>query len=146
MKMKVDDERVCKKCNKSFPLTEEFFTKNPRCRYGLGWSCKKCRNLQILKWQNKNPERMKKTSRDSQLKRDYGISLKDYNEMFNKYKGRCAICGIHRDKLKKNFFVDHDHKTGEVRGLLCYQCNVGIGLLKENPFILLKSIKYLRGE
>lgn len=57
------------------------------------------------------------------LRQRYGISLDDYNALFNKQGGRCAVCGRHQSVLKNTLSVDHNHETGEVRGLLCYQCN-----------------------
>jgi hypothetical protein len=62
------------------------------------------------------------------LKLYYGITLIQYNEIFNSQNGCCKICGTHQSELKKALFVDHDHKTGKIRGLLCHQCNIGIGI------------------
>jgi hypothetical protein len=63
-------------------------------------------------------------------------------------KGCCAICGVHQNERSdgKDLAVDHDHETGEVRGLLCTNCNTGIGQLQEDPEVLLKAIEYLKGE
>lgn len=64
-----------------------------------------------------------KYNRDGYLKRQYGISLKQYKAMLKRQKERCAICGKHQKDEKRNLAVDHDHKTGVVRGLLCIYCN-----------------------
>ena len=74
----------------------------------------------------------------------YGITHIDYINLFNKQGGKCVICKIHRDKLNQDLCVDHCHKTGNVRGLLCNSCNTGIGLLKEDVQILLSAIEYVK--
>lgn len=74
---------------------------------------------------------------------NYGISLDDYNELFNLQDGKCKICEMHQSKLKRNLHVDHNHETGEVRGLLCQPCNHAIGLLKENPKIIKAALEYV---
>jgi hypothetical protein len=56
----------------------------------------------------------------------------------------CAICNDHEDSVGKKMFVDHDHVTGKIRKLLCTKCNVGIGMLKDNPDIMERAAKYLR--
>ena len=121
----------CTKCKQWYSATVEYFYKNQYAIYGLSPSCKLCD---------------RKYSRKKSLKRRYGITINEYDEMINKQNGKCAICGIHQSELEKPLFVDHNHKTDNVRGLLCDLCNRGIGFLKENPLILLKSIKYIQGE
>jgi len=78
------------------------------------------------------------------LKRIYDISLKDYEQLFIAQYGLCAICH-HPPTTEKPFLVvDHDHETGMVRGLLCNNCNIAIGLLKDNPSTLQSAIRYLQ--
>ena len=69
---------------------------------------------------------------NKQLKYSYGVTLEQYNEMLNKQSGSCAICGRHQSESKKRLHIDHNHSTGQVRALLCYRCNAGIGLLDED--------------
>jgi len=71
------------------------------------------------------------------LKSKFGITLDEYDKMFAQQGGRCAICGSKPNVYDKNgnlrrIAVDHDHKTGRVRQLLCSPCNTSIGLVKEN--------------
>ena len=66
-------------------------------------------------------------TRNRQLQKAYGISLDDYNELFIQQGGKCAICGKLQSEFDYPFHVDHDHKTGKVRGLLCSGCNTGLG-------------------
>lgn len=81
--------------------------------------------------------------RNDNLKRTYGITLDDWNEMFNNQGGCCAICGKHQSTSKR-FHVDHNHTTGQVRGLLCSQCNTALGLLYEDEQIIKRTLKYIR--
>ena len=76
------------------------------------------------------------------LKYSYGITLEDYNEMLASQKGVCAICNQPCATGRK-LCVDHDHKTGKVRGLLCNDCNAGIGKLKDSSAILKTAANYL---
>jgi hypothetical protein len=71
---------------------------------------------------------------------------KIWYKLFNCQKGRCAICGIHQADLKRALCLDHDHKTGKVRGLLCYNCNFLIGNAKDNIGTLQRAIKYLENK
>jgi hypothetical protein len=78
------------------------------------------------------------------LKR-YGISLEDYNQILETQNGVCSICATDEPGgLHKKFQVDHDHSTGEVRGLLCCKCNRGLGYFSDNPLTLAKASSYLR--
>jgi hypothetical protein len=92
------------------------------------------------KYYSAHPER----AREKSLKKWYGITLADYNQMFEEQNGFCIICGVHQSEVNKTFCVDHDHETGEVRGLLCDQCNKGLGHFKDNQSFLQKAIDYLR--
>lgn len=83
-------------------------------------------------------------AREKSLKKWYGITLADYNQMFADQNGFCLICGVHQSQVKKTFCVDHDHETGEIRGLLCDQCNKGLGQFEDNPSLLQRAIDYLR--
>ena len=158
--------KTCTKCKKEYIATLEFFYKQKKGKDGLLSQCKNCRREYSKKYNEENPEKYKENTKKwqeknkeylkewrkknkenrkiYQLKRRFRISIEEYNQMFNKQNGRCAICGIHQLKLKRTLCVDHNHKTKEIRELLCVNCNIGIGHLKENPFILLKTIKYLK--
>ena len=70
----------------------------------------------------------------------YGIKPKDYRFLMSKQAGCCAIC--YSFDVKK-LSIDHDHKTGKVRGLLCGHCNLGLGQFRNNPMYLLEAVKYL---
>ena len=67
----------------------------------------------------------------------------DYDRMFNEQDGKCAICATSTPGTTGVFAIDHDHKTGVVRGLLCRSCNVGIGNLGDDSERLLRAVEYL---
>jgi len=107
-------------------------------------------NLGRLRWSHKNKERRQLQSQRSHLKRKFNITINDYNEMLRNQNNRCAICGIkqtylidRRGRKKSNLNVDHNHDTGNVRGLLCQKCNSGLGYFSDSTDNLEKAIKYL---
>ena len=82
--------------------------------------------------------------RKYQLRDKYGITEEDYDKMFLEQQGKCAICETTEQTGKwQRFGVDHCHKTGKVRALLCNECNRGMGLLKDNADLLRKAANYL---
>lgn len=122
--------RVCKVCDKIKPI-DEFFenvSKGGRPRA----ACKLCL-----------PKFKKFKGKNKQLKKRYGITIEDYNKMFNNQKGCCAICNIHQSKLNTSLHVDHCHTNYKVRGLLCFNCNMAIGRLNDSIDNLQKAILYL---
>jgi len=74
----------------------------------------------------------------------YGVSPEQYNAIFKAQKGQCAICLRHSTQFKQRLGVDHNHQTGQVRGLLCVQCNVCVGAAHEDPLILKRALRYLK--
>jgi hypothetical protein len=85
----------------------------------------------------------KEIDKKSKRKNRYNLSEIDYQKMLKKQKNNCGICGKPKCKLK-SLSVDHDHKTGVVRGLLCFKCNFALGLFQDSPKILKKAIRYLK--
>lgn len=76
----------------------------------------------------------------------YKMTVADYQKLYDEQNGICAICGgvqVGRGAKKNTLSVDHDHTTGAIRGLLCSNCNTGIGNLKDSVDILKKAIQYL---
>ena len=81
---------------------------------------------------------------DMELQTYYKITLDRYNEIFEEQKGCCAICKKHQIEFKRRLFVDHNHDTGKVRGLLCNKCNGGIGLLGDSINTVENALTYLK--
>jgi hypothetical protein len=88
------------------------------------------------KFNKENPIKRK----NSMLKYQYGITLIDYNKMFEQQKGKCAICKRHQNNLTRTLSVDHNHKTNEVRALLCITCNTDVSVVENR---LKEMLKYL---
>lgn len=77
-----------------------------------------------------------------QYRLNYGISHDDYDRLYAQQQGRCCIC----DEFHSRLCVDHDHKTGRVRGLLCRSCNSGLGFFRDQPRHLRQAINYLEAD
>ncbi len=88
-----------------------------------------------------NKEKINHYNLEKNLKRKYGITFKEYNVMLDQQHGVCKICG--KAPIVKRLHVDHDHKTGTVRALLCTQCNMMLGATRDNPTILRLAALYL---
>lgn len=91
----------------------------------------------------KDTKRSKIIDHDNQIKK-YGINIVTYEFMLQEQDGKCWICGLEDNEGK--LAVDHDHNTGEVRGLLCRNCNRGLGMFRDDPTLLLKAHKFLTRE
>ena len=91
----------------------------------------------------------RKIQRRAQLKKYYGLTEEEYAATSKKQRGVCAICKQHNTRKKDgrrfDLSVDHCHETGKVRGLLCSECNLGIGKFKHDPSLLHAAIEYLSG-
>lgn len=86
-----------------------------------------------------------KNDRNMRNYKRYGITVDRYNEMLYIQEHKCAICLRHVNQLKRKLHVDHNHKTGEVRALLCSNCNTSIGLLYECGMTAYRLAMYLQG-
>lgn len=91
------------------------------------------------RWNNKPETKIKK--RNSRIKKTYGITPERFSEMLKEQDGVCRIC---RMPMNPKICIDHDHVTGKVRGLLCHNCNVGLGNFGHLITILLEAAKYLQ--
>ena len=90
-------------------------------------------------------EASRERARSASLKRLYGITPEQYDEMLEKQDGYCAVCLKHHSEFKTRLAVDHDHKTGELRGLLCMNCNHRVVGRHREPDLLLRAGRYLQG-
>ena len=96
-------------------------------------------------------QKHKSMSRKSRLKCQYGITIEDYDNLFAKQDGLCAICGKmetykHYKGTICRLSIDHNHTTGAVRGLLCQKCNAALGFLDEDIIRMLKMIEYIEND
>lgn len=111
------------------------FPKNRASRDGLATYCKPCHN-RIVREQK---ERLYGGEKNFLLQRRYGIDLTERQRLLDEQGGLCAIC-----RAKPAVHVDHDHRTGACRGLLCFACNRGLGKADDDPKTLRAMIAYLR--
>jgi Recombination endonuclease VII len=91
-------------------------------------------------WRRANRDKLSARNRDKYMKRRYGISRADYDALFERQGGVCAIC---RKRSKERLCVDHCHVTGMIRGLLCRKCNFGLGSLCDDQRALVAALAYL---
>jgi len=88
--------------------------------------------------------RSKRSRINTRLKSAFGIDIEDYEKMLEKQNGTCAICGATQaDARKHRLHVDHCHDTGKVRGLLCSNCNMGLGKFQDDLQLLKNAVSYL---
>ena len=91
------------------------------------------------KYYQKNREKIE----GKRLERVYGITMEDYNMLFDAQDGCCALCDTHATELSKRLLVDHCHESGEIRGLLCTRCNSAIAQLGDNEEGMRKALDYM---
>ena len=113
--------------------------------------CRQCALLRSSEWRKKNrnyirskyPERNRKQN----LKK-YNITVEDFNEMLIAQNNNCKLClqpsNYTLNDKKRNLDIDHCHKTGKIRGLLCTSCNRALGLFKDDIEVLKRAIEYLK--
>ena len=130
--------RKCLDCGIEAYNYEELslFAQDKTMKHGYKNLCKGCHYQRNKKLDGSKPE----NARNRAYKSNYGITLDDYNIMFDKQKGKCKICGV---QPNKHLLVDHCHTSKEVRGLLCHNCNTLLGHAKDNIVILSNAIRYL---
>jgi hypothetical protein len=156
----------CKVCGELKPLSD--FYAAAGMRDGHRNDCKSC-NLaakkartppevnreRVRRWQRENPEKYRAKqqqyarsgqkaawNRQSYLKRTYGITVEQYEEMLAVQGGVCMICKQPRPE-NRTLHVDHDHATGEIRGLLCFRCNNALGDFEEQYELFRRAADYL---
>jgi hypothetical protein len=160
----------CGGCNLDKSLLE--FHKNKLHKDGLSIQCKDCQKARAKEWYHShkeymkeyrlrtterrkevrlryskaNREKLREYERNYDLLKNYGISRSRYLLMRKKQGDKCLICEVPQSECEREFNVDHDHKTGNIRGLLCCNCNIGIGNLHDDAKLLTRAIEYLRGE
>ena len=130
----------CKKCNILKPNSEYHAKVRGKIIRPYNSVCKVCQS----EYSKSREKVCKERRREQKLKWNFGLTLEQYNALLNNQNHKCAICGIPQVNLNRNFDVDHDHETGKVRALLCHNCNVAIGLMKENINIMENAIDYLK--
>mgnify|MGYP003336762884 CR=1 FL=1 len=145
-------------CNNNNPQPLENFYKHRANKDGLQKHCKKCQSIfcretnarhrevynekRRVYW-SKHSTNYRTAQREKWLLTNYGITISQWDEMLEAQNGCCKICGVSQKVFKRRLHVDHCHKTGKVRALLCTNCNHLIGVSMENQNILINAIVYL---
>jgi hypothetical protein len=127
--------RNCKTCETKRPL-EDFYKDKGYKSGRMSW-CKFCHSDKVKAKYNPLVRKARK------LKYTYGITIEEFDSKLKDQGGCCAICKSDKPGGNGGFYVDHNHLTGQVRGLLCHWCNFMIGQSKEDIEILRAGIEYL---
>lgn len=152
-----DGTKTCIICKKAKPLTEFYTGGSHATRKCISCISKLRSETYMSQAEEINKKRRQKyinnpdILRARRLKRAFNMTLEDYDNMFKKQGGVCVICGKPPEGIDKRgkterprkLEVDHNHKTGKVRGLLCFHCNNGLGCFKDSKENLASAIKYL---
>jgi len=99
--------------------------------------------VRLRKYYIENRDKILTRTRNYTYKRNFGITIEEYDRMLKDQNQSCGICKISEKKWRKRFSVDHCHKTGKVRGLLCGKCNSVLGFVSDSTEILSNCINYL---
>ena len=130
----MDEVKVCRKCKAALPATLEYFYRHSSTSDRLRGECRTCNNKQSREWSRANPVK----------KREYNLRItpEEYDFILGLQNGVCAICK--KAPVTTLLAVDHCHETDIVRGLLCMQCNTGLGKFGDGLKLLRAAIKYLK--
>lgn len=135
--------KQCIRC-KQFQINNQF-RKDKRQKDGFEYYCKLCaRELHKGYDIKRNKLESRKASLyRATLHREYNFTLEHYQEVLKSQDYKCAICKVDGNTSGRSFSVDHDHTTGQIRGLLCNSCNTGLGQFKDSVVALKAAISYL---
>lgn len=140
-----EEKKWCGRCQRWLPLTH--FSANRIKWDGLQERCDGCRKThysEVGKFTKTIPPlEVRRQRHRIQVIKSYGITEEEFNSMLERQEGKCAICGT-TDWGKPSPSIDHDHKTGKVRALLCNRCNRVLGLAEDSPELLSMMSDYLK--
>ena len=151
--------KTCTRCRETKDVAD--FHREKLGKHGVMSVCKVCRSghsaewvrsnrerasARMREWRQKNKDKVAASNRRQQLRRNYGMTKAEYDQMLADQDGCCAICRTDTPGGRGTFHVDHDHATGEIRGLLCTRCNTGLGHFRDDPAMLRAALEYLARE
>ena len=148
MQVRGKEKVICSKCGESKELKDYPYRKETN-KYRP--YCKECKNKENREWYQKGSNAEKTKAQVRKYKRNnkdrvrcskHKIDLDTLHNMLDNQQYKCKICGI--KGTIETLFIDHDHSTGKVRGLLCHYCNTGLGFFKDSTSSLKSAIKYLK--
>ena len=134
--------KKCNRCRIVKPLDD--FYEHKKARDGRFNFCKLCHGIGTRKWRAEHPEKTKKYARKHFIRNRYGLEPLWHLSLLREHDFKCAICGATQsDASKAELSIDHDHETGKIRGVLCGNCNNGLGRFKDDIDLLRKAVSYL---
>ena len=145
----MSEVQVCTACGVEKPVTDYYMARGKRRT-----QCKQYMIAKRVEWQRENRDKLNAYHRENRkskpdleknrrLKYRFGITLDDFNAMALEQDNKCRICDTSFDDTQQGACVDHCHMTEQVRGLLCTDCNKGLGMFKDNTDNLSRAIDYL---
>ncbi len=147
--VKDKEHKECSKCKRILEKNSKNFYNDKNRRDKFSFYCKNCSRMLRREAYTKNPLKQYYNN----IKRLYGITYEGYLDLLQKQNYRCDICGFTlveesstrygSDNVRRSH-IDHCHKTKKIRGILCERCNRGLSLFKDNPFMLIKAVKYIK--
>lgn len=152
----IPKSKICSVCKEEKPLSD--FYPAPRYKFGVTARCRPCTMEATNTWRAANAEktresakrhyykdheRSKELQRKRKMRSQYGLEPEEFDQMLVDQDGVCAVCGGVQSNGRR-LAIDHNHETGEVRGLLCDSCNHGLGNFRDDPHLMKTAIKYLR--
>lgn len=144
--------KTCNVCGETKPLAA-YYPRSPASTSGKDYAgslsgvsaaCRVCVKARAADRRKQLGQAYVDYMKDFDLRKKYGMSLAQFNEMFASQNGCCAICGRHQTEFVKGLAVDHDHSTGAIRDLLCPNCNHGLGCFQDNIGLFMKAVEYLQ--
>ena len=142
--------KACSQCNETLPI-EKFYK---RSRGGVRADCISCYLLRSKNYYTKNKKELtlknktyalenKEKIKSAKMRRKFGIAIEEKILLFAKQGNKCAICSCAENNVGRDWDIDHCHKTGKIRGILCSNCNRGLGLFQDSSEYLKQACKYL---
>jgi len=142
--MAYGSELSCYKCNKVKPETEFYLEPRNTGRNGRYSACKECSKNKTFKYKELNRDKVRLQQRISKRKKLTNFTNEMFESKLMAQENLCAICKTDTPGGRGSFHADHDHATGQARGVLCHNCNIALGNFKDNPEILQAAIEYLK--
>ncbi len=131
--------KTCTKCQQSKPLSA-FGNKKSKKDGKNSW-CRVCGVADTRRWNREHAPQRKRNQAFDHITRRYGMTKDEFSSLLLRSSGKCDSCG---DELRDSINVDHDHSTGQVRGLLCFPCNAGLGMFSDDIRRMELAVVYLR--
>ena len=140
-----EGHRICVSCDLRKHITEFYWTGK---KTGRRRTCKECCLRRAQELRNQDRVNYRRRRNGWRLKIQYGLTLEDYDRLLTEQDQSCKICSRRFDlsDQSRRPHVDHCHKTGKVRGILCFKCNTAIGKLNDDPRLLRAAAAYLEDE